>query len=542
LTQTDLIDGFNPQSPLDEAALTMPDGAAAPRHNFEGRLELIGESENGGIKHLRGGSQTSPHLPEFDFEFVQTDGYLVPVRRGLIITAHDQWNYFLEPGRVWYEPGDGDYSRASFPFALSWKGSNAIHNGTMTFLFNDNGISKVWYQATQEITFSYRADLWGLLEAVYHPVPVAGSDQVKADFTQELADRYPTKPIEVLAEDYPQLDPAAFGRDVSPEAMSWYGFVVGGVNYLGGCQTRYGVYPYCEYMRAPSYSTAKSVFASLALMCLAQKYGPDVRDALIKDYVPEAADSSGDWSAVTFDHVLDMATGNYKSSDNMVDEEHWDTDPFWLEDAYEPRIKAAFNWPNSDPPGRTWVYRTFDTFIVTRAMQNYLVTKEGEDADIFEFMVDEVYRPLKMAPGVFSTLRTSDDNWNGQPYGGYGLWWIPDDLAKISTFLNVDHGVINGEQVLQPGLLDAALQRDPSDRGVTRNGYGRYNNAFWADEVPSEQDPDCSFWVTHMYGISGIVVTLMPNGTAYYYASDNQEFTSIAAVRESDKFIPMCGK
>jgi len=295
-------------------------------------------------------------------------------------------------------------------------------------------------------------------------------------------------------------------------------------------------------MRAPSYSTAKSAFASLALMRLAQKYGRDIPNALIKDYVPEAADSIGDWSTVTFDHVLDMATGNYKSAAHMVDEEHWDTDPFWLEDAYEPRITAAFNWPNTGPPGRTWVYRTFDTFIVTRAMQNYLVSKEGEDADIFEFVVDEVYHPLKMAPGVFSTLRTSDDNWNGQPYGGYGLWWTPDDLAKISTFLNVDHGQIDGEQILHPNLLDSALQRDPSDRGVTRNGYGRYNNAFWADEITSEENPDCRFWVSHMYGISGIVVTLMPNGTAYYYASDNQEFTSISAIHESDKLIPMCGE
>ena len=314
LTQRDLMDGFTTQSPLDEAALTMPDGAVEPRYSFEGRLELIGEPVNGGINHLRGGTQTSPHLPEFDFEFVQTEGYLVPVRRGLIITENEQWNYLLEPGRVWYEPSDGDYSRASFPVALSWKGSNAIHNGTMTFLFNDDGISKVWYQFTQEITFSYRADLWGLLDAAYHPGPVAASDQVKADFAQELANRFPTKSIEALAEDYPELDPDAFGRDVTPEAMNWYGFVVGGVNYLGGCQTRYGVYPYCEYMRVPSYSTAKSAFASLALMRLAQKYGPDVRDALIKDYVPEAADSIGDWSAVTFDHVLDMATGNYESS------------------------------------------------------------------------------------------------------------------------------------------------------------------------------------------------------------------------------------
>jgi len=100
---------------------------------------------------------------------------------------------------------------------------------------------------------------------------------------------------------------------------------------------------------------------------LAQKYDPDVPGFLIKDYVPEAAGSPGDWSAVTFDHVLDMATGNYRSSGFMVDEEHWDTDPFWNEEHYAEKIAAAFNWPHSADPGTQWVYRAFDTFITSGA-------------------------------------------------------------------------------------------------------------------------------------------------------------------------------
>jgi hypothetical protein len=529
LTYDNLMNGFGATSPLDEAALTIPEDAADPKHIFEGRLELVGEAQNGEIKYLRGGTDVVPNLPEFDFEFVQQDGYLIPTQRGLIITENNQWNYFIEPGRVWYEPGDGDYSRASFPFALSWKGSNAIHNGTMMFLFNESGASKVWYQLTQETAIDFRADLWGLLEARYHPGNVADSNEVKAAFAQELIDRYPTKPIESLKQDYPQVDLSAFGQGVSPEAMTWFGFVVAGTNYVGGCQTRFGIYPYCEYMRASSYSTAKSAFVSVALMRLAQKYNHQIPEFLIKDYVPEAADSIGDWSEVTFDNVLDMATGNYRSSGRMVDEEQWD-----------PKIAAAFYWPHSASPGAVWVYRTSDTFILTRALQNYLHTQEGKSADIFDFVVEEVYRPLKMGPGVFSTLRTKDGDWLGQPYGGYGLWWVPDDLAKIATFLNVDRGKIDGVQILDPDLLDDALQRDPHDRGVSRDGNGKYNNAFWADPYNLGDEASCEFWVPQMYGYSGIVVTLMPNGTAYYYASDNQEFSSFSAIRESNKLIPMC--
>lgn len=166
---------------------------------------------------------------------MQSKGYLVPVQRGLIITDHPYWNYILEPGRVWQESGDQQYSRTSIPFALVWKGSNATLNGTMTFLFNDEAISKVWYQVTQETTVDFSADLWGLLEASYHPGPVSDSTKIKAAFTQELANRFPTKPIEQLAEEYPDVNIAAFGHGVSPKSMTWYGFVINGVNYTGGC-------------------------------------------------------------------------------------------------------------------------------------------------------------------------------------------------------------------------------------------------------------------------------------------------------------------
>jgi len=382
----------------------------------------------------------------------------------------------------------------------------------------------------------HSVDMWGLLDAEYHPGGVENSEEIKGAFSKELSEMMPTRPIEELADDYKGVDISAFGDGVTPEAMTWYGFVIDGVNYIGGCRTRYGVYPYCEYMRAPSYSTAKSAFASVALMRLEQEYGDGVSSLLIEDYVPEASDSIGDWDGVTFDHVLDMATGNYETSTRMVDEEHWDTDPFWNEEYYEPMIRAAFNWPHSSAPGTTWVYRTFDTFIVTRAMHNYLKSQEGEGADIFDFVVEEVFKPLHMGPGVLSSLRTRDDDWHGQPFGGYGLWWIPDDLAKMSTFLNSDSGMIDGEQVLHPGLLDDALQRDPADRGVRRDGNGRYNNAFWADP----HDLGCEVWVPQMYGYSGIVVTLMPNGTAYYYTSDNQEFDTTSAIRESNNLLPMC--
>jgi CubicO group peptidase (beta-lactamase class C family) len=536
-----LLNGFDFDGPVDEAALTPPEGAAPPANLFEGRLELLGEKDGGQIQVLRGELEPEhAYLPEFDFAFVGGDGYLIPVRRGLIVGDHPQWNIHLEPGRAWQEAGDGGFSRASLPFALTVKGGNATLNGTLTFLFDDQRVSKVWYQVTQETTTYTRANLWGLLDAVYHPGSVVGADQIRADFAAELAARLPVKPIQALAEDYPGVDVSAFGRGVSPEHMTWYGVVVNGVNYLGGCQTRFGIYPYCESMRATSYSTAKSAFVSVALMRLAQQYGPEVSSLLVKDYVPEYAASSGDWEQVTFNHVIDMSNGNYASAGYMADEDGVKMGEFFGAQPYAARIAAAFDWPHAAEPGTRWVYRTGDTFILTRALHNYLQSQQGPESDIFRFVVDEVYRPLGLGPGAYTTMRTADDDWQGQPEGGYGLWWIPDDIAKIATLLNPDGGRIGGVQVLHPGLLATALQRDPGDRGVEIDSRRMYNNAFWAERYTPADGFDCEFWVPQMLGVSGNVVALMPNGITYYYFSDNQEFTWKAAVRESDKIRPLC--
>jgi len=541
LTYTQLIEGFTPQNIINEDEMRKPDDALPSPHTFEGHLELLGESEDGDATLLRGSlSDTYLHMPEFDFPFVQMEDYLIPIQRGLIITDQSTYDIIFEPGRIWIEDGDQGYSRASLPFALVFKGDNALLNGTLTFLFNGERVSKVWYQVTQETTTRTRVNLWGLMDGVYHPEKIPEADQVREAFKDELSQRIPTQPIEKLVEKYPGVDLSAFGSGVTPEHMAWYGVVVDGVNYLGGCQTRAGTYPYCEWMRQPSYSVAKSTFPAIALMRLAQVYGPGVSDLLIKDYLPEAAESIGEWDMVTFNNTIDMATGNYESAQFMVDDNGQKMNEFFGSTRYDDRIFQAFNWPNKAQPGQLWVYRTSDTFIVTRAMQNFLQSQTGGDDDIFNFIVDQVYQPLGLGPGAFTSKRTSDNNWQGQSEGGYGLWWIPDDIAKLGTFLLLDGGKLNGEQILHPGLLSATMQQDPADRGMRIGSDRYYNNAFWAQRYDSEQGFDCEFWTVDWQGISGNVVVLMPNGIIYYYFSDNQEFVISPAVIAADGIHPFC--
>jgi hypothetical protein len=111
---------------------------------------------------------------------------------------------------------------------------------------------------------------------------------------------------------YPHtLTRKVFGSAVPDQHLNTYGVIVDGVQYTTRCRTRYGEYPHCFYMVQPSYSTAKSAFAGLAMMAAAQKYGAHVFDLKVIDLLPLEWDryGEGNWSQVTLSHTLEMATG-----------------------------------------------------------------------------------------------------------------------------------------------------------------------------------------------------------------------------------------
>lgn len=548
LTYNDLMTGSS-SAPVDDSAFALPANAAMPDHVFEGSLELLNEATSGGFSEIKdtyrytgAGDDPRKHLPEFNFEFVQNGSHLIPVTQGLVYTGHPYWNYIVGPGRVWKENSDNGYSRAAFPFALVQRNANCTHNGVMTFLFNNSGISKVRYQITQETCVYYKINMWGQLNATYSAYSVNNAATYKANHAAEVANRLPTKPIADLATDYPSsgVNVSVFGSGVTAQHMTYYGVVYNGVNYVSGCTTRYGTYAFCENLRAPSYSTAKSAFAGIALMRLGQKYGAGVYDLLIKDYVPEY--SVGNWNSVTFNNTIDMATGNYRLAGYESDEAGSYMETFFLAEPYTDKITAAFNFPYKVSPGTYWVYHSSDTFIVTRAMNNYLQTQEGSGADIFNMVKNEVYAPINLSAGV-STIRT-DNATSGAPFGGYGLFWTRDDIAKIGKFLNNDNGYGNGSQILDPDMLADSMQNDATDRGVdtTGNTGFKYNNAFWAEDFTPAAFPQysCSFWTPFMSGYGGITVVMMPNGATYYYFSDNEEFSWYNAVHEANKLSPHC--
>jgi hypothetical protein len=304
-------------------------------------------------------------------------------------------------------------------------------------------------------------------------------------------------------------------------------------------------------MRLPSYSLAKSSFAGLAMMWLGQQYGSTVYGQLIRNYVPQYVDG-GDWTNVTFANTADMATGNYISANNQADEDSSQELAFLTAEPYSTKIADAFTpFPHKAVPGTTWVYQTHATFILTQAMNSYLQQHQGSGADIFNAIRDAVFKPLNMSQGSWSMLRT-DNSTSGRPFGGYGLFLVQDDIAKLGRFLNNSGGVINHTQVLDPTRLQESLFRtaNPSTLSVSVPDKGtpvmpktfRYHNFFWAKYMTTTEFPQyrCNFWVSFMSGYGGNSVLLLPNGATYYIFSDGNEFIWYTAVNEINKIAPFC--
>jgi len=578
LKRDQLLRGADTLSPVnDGAGFALPADAAEPGEFFEGTLTLKNVVSDGHFTLLSDVFQLVPttdswwkHLPPFSFHFVQSGSFLIPVEQGLTITGDPVWNYILGTGRVWREAGDGGYMRASLPFALVQRNQNCVHNGAMTFLFSTSKtprISRVFYQITQETCYPMKFNMWGVLDADFAPGPVSGSADIRARFASEQAQRMPTKPIAALAEDFPgtKFDFATIRRAYKhPQNITTSGFVVRGVHYSAGCPTRFGEYPFCDEMRLPSYSIAKSVFAGVALMRLGQRYGTGVYDLRIKDYVSNDG-IQGRWEETTFGNASDMATGNFDSDVYEADEDSDVMVKFLVDESLAEKTRDAFGFKKHyAPPGTVWVYQSSATFLLTQAMNTYLRQKQGPAADIFALIQKDVYEPLRMSQGFMSTIRTENSP-KGAPTGYYGLFFNKDDAAKLATFLNSASGKIDGQQVLEPNRLAEALFRAPTTEaaGVPipgRNPHSalgdpavakdmqpvpnsrRYAHGFWGRRITPAEYPEfqCDFWISLMSGYGGNIVLLLPNGATFYIFSDDMQFLWAEPLSAAAKLAPMC--
>ncbi len=541
------LEGGAPTGPVRLQEFAKPAGARQASNRFGGRLVLATASQANYFELLRDELDiVTPErpgideLPSFDFEFVQDGELLVPVTTGPVLNDHAWWEYVFGTGQVWDEESDHGWSRAVIPFALKERREDCIHNGLMSFVFRENGdVSNVAFQVVNQTCRYLQFEMAGLLPATYVPGKVVHASQAIAATRQNRESRVPVRPISSIAAHYAGADAAAFGStdEVKPADMSLYGFVIDGFHYVGGCNTPYGDYPYCDEMALPSYSTAKSLVGGLGLMLLEVAY-PGAAATPVGSLVPECGDS---WNDVTIEHALDMTTGHFGSPELHGDEDAAVDGRFFASD-HAGKIDVACNgFPRQADPGMHLSYHTWDTYLAGTAMNSLLRKHRKPDADFFDdLLVRQIWKPLGVSRLAASTRRTYDEA--RQPYTGFGLTLLRDDVAKFALFIGVMDGRFDGEALLDRRLFDAIKQRIPGDPGlVAELPTIRYNNGFRSFDVSSYIGCDSPTWLVVLSGYGGIIVAIMPNDTAYYYFSDGNTHRYLNAVRESHRIRPMCG-
>jgi len=533
--------GTTPDRPFATDVFNRPGDATQPTHGFAGRLRSGGAA----MSHFTllkdefdyaATSQTISTLPPFEIDLLQIGDELVPLVRTPIAGNHPDWEWIFTPGKVWDDPADKGMTRAVLPFALMERNANCIHNGLASFRFNSEGtISHFVYQIGSETCAYTQFDAWGATPVTYVPQPMAHSEDVVTAYHTEKAARLERRSIDSL----PSGVAGMFGSEdeVAPEAMTAFGYIADGIHYTGGCETRFGSYLYCDSLVLPSYSWAKSLAAGIGAMRL-EKLHPGAMQSLISDHVP--ACNGARWRGVTFADALNMATGVYNSDGHEVDEQSAEMRSFFLADSHAEKIQTACTaFDRQQEPGEKFVYRTGDTYILGVAINAFLREKTGNPAaDYYADLLEPMWRGLGMSPLTMSIRRTYDSE--HQPFSGWGMTLLRSDIALVTTFLQRG-GTIKGEPVLDAKMLNAALQRDPQNRGLRAViDEQRYQSGFWAWNAGTALGCKSDVWIPALSGFGGLSAALMPNGPVYYYVSDGGAFAWRSAARASNRLHPFC--
>ena len=483
--------------------------------------------------------------PAFSAAFFTHGEHLVPVVRDIL---QPPGTIILSPGKVWSEPGDRGMSRASFPFVLVNQTNNAAHNGLASFLYDDTRVSALRLQVVQETAAWAKVDSWGQAPMTYSPVRLPNEDTLRAQFVAELKQQTPIRTWSELPKSAKATTALLerFDGDAIPEDISANGLIVDGVVYLRGCNTRYGPYPYCRDMRHGVFSVTKSLGAAVALFRLAQKYGDEVFDLKIKDYVPVTADHDG-WERVTFGDALNMATGigdlapEREPNDPLADENKPKMSKWERARTAKEKLDVSFSYGKySWGPGEVLRYNSTQTFVLAAAMDSFLKRRAGPNAQLWDMVVSEVFQPI----GIFHApmMHTVEaDGGRGIPLLAIGLYPTIDDIAKLTTLLQ-NRGRYQDRQLLSAARLAEALDKSGTVGLPTgeknRFGDARYHLSFWS--VPYRTDDGCLFQIPYMAGYGGNLVILLPNGLSAFRFADGFNFDVEAMVLAGESLRPFC--
>jgi hypothetical protein len=517
------------------AAFTPPSGAALEHAPFYGTLSLAEVEMTAKPRGFESRSVLGrdPALfPGVAISFYTYHGDLVPftqevIRVGSVGSGRSFWDMIVQPGRVWSEAGDGEWSRAAFPFALVNSIEGETHNGVATFLYKAGKVSNLRFQIVQQTApFLVKNPFFaaGLVPATFVGAPTDRGAQARRDemirtYAASLADAVPMADWHALAAKVGAATLAGFDGKMAGSDIVLAGLDFDGTFYWEQCASAAGPLPWCDRARFGVWSATKALANETALLRLAEKYGAMVLDLKIADYVPEVAHSLG-WENVRFEDAIDMATGIGNGS---TESEHNDIGDGYLDDRYSrwyearsvrDKVMALIEDGHVYPwgPGKVARYRDQDMFLLGVAMNNFLKIKEGPSADLWSMLEKEVFEPIGIhyAP----TNRTLEaGGGRGQPLMAYGYYPTVGDLVHLARLYQYA-GKHGDTQILYaPRIVELLAAHEPHGLPTGENlsfGETTYTHAFWV--APYHSSAGCGIYYPRMIGWGGNIVALLPNG------------------------------
>ena len=531
----------------------MPMGGAAPHHRFSGAIaipEHAMRTAPGAIQPTDIRGKKTQLFPGVSLQFVSHGEYLVPVKRDIIAPpgSDSYWHLLAGPGRVWSEQSDKGMSRASFPFFLTNLFENETYNGIATFLYDDESVSQLQYQIVQQLSpflVETKFVAWHQQPITYEPQGIA-AERLLADFDKELADRLVWRDWSTLEDKYGAEVVSDFDIGIDPGLVVAGGLVIDGDVYVHSMDTPYGNYPYPREMRHGVWSVTKTLTGLVTLMRMAEKYGDEILDYKIKDYVRVTADHDG-WDKVTLRHAMSMATGigpgTTSLNPNVFSDGNYDVDlddyiTWMFAPTVQDKLDLLFKVPNYPwGPGEVARYRDRDIFVAAAALDSLYRNKEGDDADLWQMMLDEVYGPI----GVhhLPKSRTWETDRPGVPLLAWGVYVTIDDVAKIAGLIQ-NRGMHNGVQLLSKAGLAEALY-DTDTRGLPNgasNPYGinTYHLTVWHENYRTSSGK--TWTIPTMSGYGGNVVKIMPNGIIGFRMGNGGSKPVEQMIVIADKILP----